>query len=136
LAMRLVEGEFPDYKQVIPKKSERRMLVTAEQLLSTLRRVSTVSSERTRGVKFQVEQGKLEISSTNPDLGEAVEELAVEYDGAPLSIGFNAKYLIDLLSILAPETRVDLGLNDEVSPGVVRCENDPEFLYVVMPMRL
>ncbi len=83
-----------------------------------------------------MEPGKLEISSTNPDLGEALEELAVEYDGAPLSIGFNAKYMIDLLSILPPDTQVDFGLNDEVSPGVMRCEADPDFLYVVMPMRL
>ncbi|MFN8627603.1 MAG: DNA polymerase III subunit beta [Candidatus Binatia bacterium] len=136
LAMRLVEGEFPDYKQVIPKKSERRMLVAAEVLLATLRRVATVSSERTHGVKFQLEPGRLEISSANPDLGEAVEELGVEYDGAQLSIGFNAKYMIDLLSIVPPETQVEIGLNDEVSPGVMRCETDPDFLYVVMPMRL
>lgn len=136
LSMRLVEGEFPDYNQVIPQKSERRMLVSVESLLAALRRVSTVSSERTRGVKFQLEAGKLEISSMNPDLGEATEELAVEYDGGALSIGFNAKYFVDLLSVLPGGTQLDVGFNDEVSPGVLRCEADAEYLYVVMPMRL
>ncbi|MFI5394883.1 MAG: DNA polymerase III subunit beta [Candidatus Binatia bacterium] len=136
LSMRLVEGEFPDYNQVIPQKSERRMLVAAELLLAALRRVSTVSSERTRGVKLQIEAGKLEMSSMNPDVGEATEELAVEYDGAALSIGFNAKYVMDLLSVLPESAHVEIGFNDDVSPGVVRCEADPEYLYVVMPMRL
>jgi DNA polymerase-3 subunit beta len=136
LSMRLVEGEFPDYKQVVPQKSERRMLIAVEPLLSALRRVSVVSSERTRGVKLQLDGARLEISSMNPDVGEATEELSVEYEGNPLSIGFNAKYLIDLLAVLPDTTQVEVGFNDEVSPGVVRCEGDPDFLYVVMPMRL
>lgn len=136
LSMRLVEGEFPDYKQVIPAKSERRMTVAVEPLLSALRRVSIVSSERTRGVKLQLEAGRLEISSMNPDVGEATEELPVDYDSNPLSIGFNAKYIIDLLAVLPDSAQVEVGFNDEVSPGVIRCDADPEFLYVVMPMRL
>lgn len=136
LSMRLVEGEFPDYKQVIPAKSERRMSVGAAPLLAALRRVSIVSSERTRGIKLQLEGGRLEISSINPDVGEASEELAVEYDGQPLSIGFNAKYLIDLLAVLPEASEIEIGFNDEVSPGVLRCQTDPEYLYVVMPMRL
>jgi DNA polymerase III subunit beta len=136
LSMRLVEGEFPDYHQVIPQKSERHMLVGVEPLLAALRRVSIVSSERTRGVKLQVDPGRLEVSSINPDVGEASEELAVEYDGASLGIGFNAKYLIDVLGVLPGSVQVEIGFNDEVSPGVLRCEGDPDFLYVVMPMRL
>ncbi len=136
LSMRLIEGEFPDYKQVIPQKSERKLLVGVEPLLSALRRVSIVSSERTRGVKMQMEAGKLEISSMNPDVGEASEEVAVEYDGSPLSIGFNAKYVMDLLTVLPDSAHVEIGFNDEVSPGVIRCESDTDFLYVVMPMRL
>jgi len=136
LSMRLVEGEFPDYKQVVPSRSERRMLIAVEPLLAALRRVSTVSSERTRGVKFTLEAGKLEISSINPDLGEASEELAVEYDAAPLSIGFNGKYFMDLLGVLSGDVQVDIGFNDEVSPALLQCEADPDYLYVVMPMRL
>lgn len=136
LSMRLIEGEFPDYHQVVPQKSERRMLVGVEPLLSGLRRVSIVSSERTRGVKLQLDTGKLEISSINPDVGEASEEVAVDYDGPAFSIGFNAKYMIDVLSVLTPGAQVDVGFNDEVSPAVIRCEGEEDFLYVVMPMRL
>jgi len=136
LSMRLVEGEFPDYKQVVPQKSDRRMLVGVEPFLAALRRVSIVSSERTRGIKLQVDPGKLEISSINPDLGEASEELSVEYEGESFSIGFNAKYLMDVLGVLAASSQVEVGFNDEVSPGVLRCEGDLDYLYVVMPMRL
>ncbi len=136
LSMRLVEGEFPDYNQVIPQKSERRMGVGVDALLAALRRVSIVSSERTRGVKLQIDAGKLEISSINPDVGEASEELAVDYAAESLSIGFNAKYIMDILGVLPESSQVEVGFNDEVSPGVIRCPTDPDFLYVVMPMRL
>jgi len=136
LSMRLVEGEFPDYKQVVPQKSERHLSVGVEAMLAALRRVSIVSSERTRGIKLQADNGRLEISSINPDLGEASEELAIDYEGDPFSIGFNAKYLMDVLGILQPSAHVEISFNDEVSPGVLRCEGDTDFLYVVMPMRL
>lgn len=136
LSMRLIEGEFPDYKQVLPQKSERRMLLGVEGFLAGLRRVSIISSERTRGVKLQLEVGRLDISSINPDIGEASEEVTVEYDGPPLSIGFNAKYLIDVLSVLSPAAQVEMGFNDEVSPAVIRSDSDPDYVYVVMPMRL
>jgi len=136
LSMRLVEGEFPDYKQVVPQKSKSRLRVGVEPLLAALRRVSIVSSERTRGVKLQMNASVLEVSSINPDIGEATDEIAVEYDGEPMSIGFNAKYLMDLLGVLAESSQVEIGFNDEVSPGVIRCEGDQDFLYVVMPMRL
>jgi DNA polymerase-3 subunit beta len=136
LSMRLIEGEFPDYKQVVPQKSSRRMLVEVQPLLAALRRVSILSSERTRGVKLQVSDGRLEVSSINPDLGEASEELSVQYEGEPFSIGFNAKYLTDALSVLDPSEQIEVAFNDEVSPGALRCEGDPDYLYVVMPMRL
>ena len=136
LSMRLVEGEFPDYNQVVPSKSERHLAIGVEPLLAGLRRVSIVSSERTRGVKLEMEDGRLELSSINPDLGEATEELAVEYEGTPFSIGFNASYLIDVLAVLPPSAQVSIGFNDDVSPAVVRHEGDPDYLYVVMPMRL
>jgi len=136
LSMRLVEGEFPDYRQVVPQKSERRLVVGVESLFAALRRVSIVSSERTRGVKMQIETGKLDISSINPDVGEASEEIAADYEGEPLAIGFNAKYLIDVLQVLEPSAQVEIGFNDDVSPTVLRCEGESDFLYVVMPMRL
>jgi DNA polymerase-3 subunit beta len=136
LSMRLVEGEFPDYNQVVPQKSERRVALKAADFLAALRRVSVVSSERTHGVKLEVDRGRLDVSSMNPDLGEASEEVSVEYEGEPFKIGFNAKYIIDALSVIAPEAEIEVGFNDEVSPGVLRCAGDKDYLYVVMPMRL
>ncbi len=136
LSMRLVEGEFPDYNQVVPQKSEKRVSLKGDDFLAALRRVSVVSSERTRGIKLDIEGARLEVSSMNPDLGEASEEMGVEYDGDPFKIGFNAKYIIDALSGLPPDTQIEVGFNDEVSPGIIRCEGDKDYLYVVMPMRL
>jgi DNA polymerase-3 subunit beta len=136
MSMRLAEGEFPDYHQVVPAASERVVVIDAGPLLAALRRVSIVSSERTRGVKLLVDQRRIELSSINPDVGEASEEIEVEYDGAPLGMGFNARYLIDVLSILPADTRVELALNDDVSPGVLRPVGDPDYRYIVMPMRL
>jgi DNA polymerase-3 subunit beta len=136
LSMRLVEGEFPDYNQVVPKKSSRKVVLAVEVLSAALRRVSLVSSERTRGVKLQIESGKMEVSAINPDLGEASEEIPVEYEDEAFTIGFNARYVLDALAVLPSDAEVEIGFNDEVSPGVLRCEGDPDFLYVVMPMRL
>lgn len=136
LSMRLVEGEFPDYHQVVPKKSPRIMTVGIGELLSALRRVSVVSSERNRGIRLKIEAGKLEVSSMNPDFGEAVEEVSVDFDAEPVSIGFNARYLIDVLGVLPGEDKIEMSFNDDVSPGVIRTVGDADFLYVVMPMRL
>ena len=136
LSMRLIEGEFPDYHQVIPPKSERIASVDAAQLLGALRRVSVVSSERTRGVKLQLDSQRLELSTINPDVGEAAEEIDVDYDGDPVSIGFNSRYLLDVLGVLPSDKRVEIGLNDEVSPGVIRAAGDADYCYIVMPMRL
>ena len=136
MSMRLIEGEFPDYHQVIPAKSERIATVGVSALHAALRRVQIVSSERTRGVKLQLEEQRLELSSINPDVGEAAEEVEIDYDGPSVGIGFNARYLIDVLSILPPDGRLEIGLNDEVSPGVIRFSGDADYCYIVMPMRL
>jgi DNA polymerase-3 subunit beta len=136
MSMRLVEGEFPDYNQVIPKKSERHALIDAAALHAALRRVSVVSSERTRGVRLQLEAQKLDLSTINPDVGEASEELEIEYDGSPVGVGFNARYLVDVLTVLPSDKKVELSLNDEVSPGVIRPVEDADYCYIVMPMRL
>jgi DNA polymerase III subunit beta len=136
ISMRLLEGEFPDYRQVIPADSPWRVSVAASALLGALRRVSLVSSERTCGVRLQIDGTKLEVSSINPDVGEATEEVEIEYDGPALTVGFNARYLLDVLQVLPADSRVDLSLNDEVSPAVLRSEAEPDYSCVVMPMRL
>jgi len=134
--MRLVDGEFPDYKQVVPKSTRVAVSVARDDLFSALRRTSLLASERSRGVKLTVEKGKLEISASNPDQGEASEEIEAKYNGDALSIGFNARYLMDVLSAHAQGDDIELGLTDEVGPGMLKGAQDPNYTYVVMPMRL
>jgi DNA polymerase-3 subunit beta len=134
--MRLVEGEFPDYRQVIPGAARAQVRVNRNDLLAALRRISLLASERSRGVKFHLERGRLDISASNPDQGEASEDVEVSYTGEPLTVGFNARYLIDALTVHAEGDVMELGLTDEVGPGVLRGSQDPDFTYVVMPMRL
>ncbi|HLY37627.1 MAG TPA: DNA polymerase III subunit beta [Candidatus Binatia bacterium] len=134
--MRLVEGEFPDYRQVVPGAARAKAQANRDDLLAALRRISLLASERSRGVKLHLEKGRLELSASNPDQGEASEDIEVAYSGEPLTIGFNARYLIDVLQVHGEGDVVELGLTDEVGPGVIRGSQDPEYTYVVMPMRL
>lgn len=136
MSMRLAEAEFPDYRQVIPGKTERAVVLHLGDFLAALRRVSVVSSERSRGVRLDIEGNRLEISSINPDVGEGAEEMEVEYDGEAMSIGFNARYMIEALSLLPADERIEIGLIDDVSPCILRCHADPDYCYIVMPMRL
>jgi len=137
LVMRLIEGAFPDYRQVIPKAGEKVVEVGRERLLQTLRRVSLLSSEKSNAVKLELAKGNLRLAAQNPDLGEAKEDVPVEYAGEGLKIGFNARYLIDVLGVLACED-VRLELADDLSPGVVKPKGEgaDHFTAVIMPMRI
>ncbi|MFQ5352518.1 MAG: DNA polymerase III subunit beta [Candidatus Binatia bacterium] len=135
LSMRLVEGSFPDYRQVVPGKTTNLMVTERDSLLQTVRRVSLLSSERARGIKLNVNDASLEVSANNPDLGEATEDVAVEYDGDEIEIGFNSRYILDVLNVIPEEGKVEIALKDHLSPGVVRCD-DSGYTYVVMPMRI
>ncbi len=135
LAMRLVEGSFPDYKQVLPKSTPNLVSIDRDELLHTVRRVSLLSSERAHGVRMALSEGRLEISANNPDLGEADEDMEVDYTGDDLEVGFNARYLLEVLAVLPEGSRVEIALGDQLSPGVLRGE-DPDYSYVVMPMRI
>lgn len=134
--MRLVEGEFPDYQQVIPGSTRAVARANRDDLLAALRRTSLLASERSRGVKLHLEKGRLELTASNPDQGEASEDIEVAYAGESFTVGFNARYLIDVLGVHGEGDVIELGLTDEVGPGVVRGSQDPEYTYVVMPMRL
>jgi DNA polymerase-3 subunit beta len=136
LSMRLIEGEFPDYRQVIPAQSKYLLSFQRNEFLNAIRRLLILTTERSRGVKLHVEKGKMEISVNNPDLGEGVEEVEIDYEGNELAIGFNGRYLVDMLSVLEEGCRLQMALNDEVSPGVLRIEGDQDYLYVLMPMRI
>ncbi len=143
LVMRLIEGVFPDYRQVIPKEGEKKFTVGRERLLETLRRISLLSTDKAHAVKLELEPGILRVLSHNPDLGEAKEEVPVQYQGEPLKIGFNARYLMDVLIALAALETVAaqdvlLELADDLSPGVMKPggESATIFTAVVMPMRI
>jgi len=135
VVMRLVDGEFPDYNRVIPKNNDLKALVSQDAFLHTLRRMSILSSEKSRGVKILLKTESMEVSSSNPELGDAREDLEIGYDGPEVTIGFNARYLIDILSVHGGE-RVVLHIKDNLSPGLIRYEGDEDYLAVVMPMRL
>ena len=137
LVMRLIEGLFPDYKQVIPKAGEKQLRLGRGRFLETLRRVSLLSSDKAHAVKFDLSKGLLRVLSQNPDLGEAKEEVPVDYAGEPLKIGFNARYVMDVLQVLR-SNEVVFELADDLSPGVLKGgdEADQGFTAVVMPMRI
>ncbi|HUY38054.1 MAG TPA: DNA polymerase III subunit beta [Candidatus Binataceae bacterium] len=136
VSMRLVEGEFPDYRGVIPKESKHAIGVDRDALFAAIKRAAIFSNERYHGVKFALTSGSLTVSSTSPEMGEASESLDVDFRGEEFAIGFNANYLRDVLGVIPSGNKVELGLSDDVSPGVVRTEADTKFTYVVMPMRL
>ena len=136
LFMRLLDGDFPDYSKVVPKGNPNRARLEHDEFLQALRRVSILSSERYKGIKMDFSEGRVSISANNPDLGEAVEEIEAEYKGKPISIGFNARYLIDVLSVLGGEGEIEIELKDELSPSLLRKAGDEGYLYVLMPMRL
>ena len=135
MTSKLIDGTFPDYQRVIPQANNKVMMVGNAEFAAAVDRVATVSSERGRAVKLAIEQGKLVLSVTNPDGGNATEEIPVDYDADKLEIGFNARYLLDITAQLESST-VKLFLSDAGSPTTVRDESDEGALYVLMPMRV
>jgi DNA polymerase-3 subunit beta len=135
LVMRLIEGEFPNYRQVIPTDPQHRLSLPAEPLLHALRRVALLSAERSRAIRLELADGRLGLSSNNPDLGEAREELDVDYAGEALAIAFNARYLMDAVGACGGK-EVRIAFRDPLSPALLTPTDDDDSLAVVMPMRL
>ncbi|MFL5400223.1 MAG: DNA polymerase III subunit beta [Myxococcales bacterium] len=141
MVMRLIDGIFPDYMQVIPKEADRTLTVDRPRLLDTLRRMSILSSDRTtNAVKFELGKDTLKVTSQNPDLGDAKEEIPVTYAGTALQIGFNARYLMDVLTVV-DSAQMDVELCDELSPGVLKPTGQAagiasRYTAVIMPMRI
>ncbi len=136
LFMRLIEGDFPDYQQVVPKEHTHRIEFLRDELLSALRRILILTTERSRGIKLQFEKDKIEISVNTPDVGEGTEEIAASYAGDGLSIGFNGRYLTEALHVMNEGDSVVLFLKDEMSPGLLQQKGSDEFSYVIMPMKI
>jgi len=133
LITKLIEGNYPNYRQVIPNEMKERVSLVREELLHALRRAEIMTSEKANSVKLTFSRNNLTITANSPEVGEARETIAISYKGNDISIAFNPSYLIDPLNALT-EDEVFFELIDELSPGVLKI-NGP-FLYVVMPMRL
>ncbi len=136
LVSRLIDAQFPDYRQVIPSESRLTGVLDREQLSRAMRRVSLLCGD-TRLIKFNVTTQQLNLSSNDPNLGEAKESIPIEYDGEEIAIGFNARYVLDFLSVVSGE-KIHIGLNDPLSPGIFtsNAEEDSGFSCVIMPMRV
>ncbi len=137
LSVKLADEQFPPYTKVIPQQQQRRVVVSRQALIEALRRISLVASDKSGGVRLAIEEGVMRITSENPEVGEGSEDLDVDYQGDPLTIGFNAKYLLDVLGAL-PNDEVALELSGELDPGVVRPVGNEafDFVGVIMPMKL
>ncbi len=135
LVLRLIDGDFPPYSQVLPKNMGKIVSCNKVELTKALKRVSVLSSEHSRGVNFEISPNNMTIRCSNPDFGEASEELNCSYKGETFKVAFNSKYFIDTLNVLDDET-ITLELKDDVSPCMFRSEFDRGFTSVIMPMRL
>jgi DNA polymerase-3 subunit beta len=137
LDCRILEGNFPSFEKVIPRDSDKEIELDAGTFGAAMRRVSLVSDERSRPVRVALSKGKMEISSTNPETGEANESLGIDYEGPDLEIGFNARYILEFLSAVGVDKLV-LFLKDEMSQAMLRPKDGEgqDYRYVVMPMRI
>jgi DNA polymerase-3 subunit beta len=132
---RLIEGTYPNYENVIPQDNKKKMIIERDSFSKVLRRVSVMSRERASAVRCDLGQDTLVVSSSNPDLGEAKEELAVDYKDDKLSLGFNARYIIDALGAMMSE-KVTFELQDPLSPVLMKEEGNEDYKCVIMPMRI
>jgi DNA polymerase III subunit beta len=139
MVIRLIDGEFPEYEQVVPKGNDKRLAVEKEKMYGCLRRVSTMASERVEGVKFSLKKNCIELSSYHQDFGDAKEEVELVYEGPPIDIGFNARYLMEALNVIDTE-QVVFELKDEGSPGIIKplssAQEPSNQFCIIMPMRI
>ncbi len=132
---KLVDGKFPDYERVIPRGGDKVFIADRAELRQVLSRTSILSNEKYRGVRLNLEAGNLRVLANNPEQEEAEENVAIDYDGNTLEIGFNVGYLIDVLNAL-DEDRMQMTLSDSNSSAIMEEPGGGDALYVVMPMRL
>lgn len=135
LGIRLVDGQFPDYKQVIPTSVKTTISVDRNTLLSAVKRVSLVTTDKSKALKFSLSDSNLHISSSSPEYGEASDNLTVDQKGDNVTIGFSSRYLIDILNAMNGVEKITIRFNGEVAPGLFLGNEDESYRCVVMPMR-
>ena len=132
---RLIEGKFPNCDPIIPKDNTMEIIVNRESFINSLRIVSSISSEKLRPVKLLISQGVLKLESEKADYGEVVDEIEIGYEGDPFQIGFNSRYLLDVLSVIESED-IKLECKNSMSPTIIKSTVDESFLSVIMPLRV
>ncbi|MBN9412601.1 MAG: DNA polymerase III subunit beta [Candidatus Paracaedimonas acanthamoebae] len=135
LTSRLIDGSFPDYEAIIPTQNEKTLRMSMAAFSEAVDRVATVSTEKSRSVKLSINTNKIVLTASNSEFGSAVEELEVEYAAAPLELGFNARYLLDLSQQLN-DVEAEFSMSDSATPVVVREVDNNDAFYLLMPMRV
>lgn len=137
LISRIIESKFPNYQAVIPKDNPNKLIINKDDLISAIKRVSILSAEKSKGIKFDIKEGELKLFSSNPEMGEARDKLEVEYEGKELEIGFNSQYLLDFLNTVNSE-KVRFEIKDENSAVLIKPEVEEKgvYLYILMPMKI
>jgi len=133
--IRLLEGSYPDYEQVIPNKNEKKIVIYREEFIKVLRRVSVISKDISSAVRIKISKGKMIFTSSNPDIGEAKDEIEIEYKGEDETYGFNARYLLEALNSMSSE-RVIFELQSPKNASLLKEEGKEDYLCVIMPMRI
>lgn len=136
ISARLIDGEYPDYTQVLPKEQGKLIIVRSDVFSAALKRMMLVVTDREKGVKLNFSDGKVRITSSSPELGEASEELQLEQGGGDFTIGFNAQYLIDAISSFGEDQELRMELNGETGPARFSVSSDQSSFAIVMPMRI
>ena len=135
ITSKLLDGSFPDYERVIPKENNKELIIDTKEFINAVDRISTLSSDRTKAIKFNLKSKSLEISAENPDQGSAQEHLNVHYEGEDLEIGFNSKYLLDIARQIQG-ANIKFKMSDKLSPTLIFDDEDKLALYLLMPMHI
>lgn len=135
LRISLIDSEYPDYEKVIPEEKGVAIRLDRDQMLHSLRRMGVISSERFSGVKIQIAPNKVILSSINPDVGEAQDEIDISYSGKEFETGYNVKYLIDAIDVIG-ENEISLEMREAHGPGVIRPVENDNYMCIIMPLRL
>lgn len=135
MVMRLIDGQFPDYKKVIPAANDKNVIMERSKFLSALKRMFILSSEKAKGVKIEAKKGIVVMSASTPELGECTEDVEAGYAGIEMAINLNPKFLIEMAAVI-PENGVELKFKDALSPIIMKPAVGSDFLAVIMPMRL